>query len=374
MAAVGLLLLTAACGRAEEQFGSEGDTLSWQEMVFDDVVPLEYAENFSIAKTEEGYALISIDEEGDYLVVPEDRQVPVDVPADTAVIRQPVEQAYLAATSTMAYFCAMDGLDALAFSGVAADGWYLEEAKEAMEEGRLVFGGKYNSPDYERLVAEGCPLAIMSTMIYHTPEVKENLEDLGIPVLVDRSSYESHPLGRTEWVKVYGTLLGKEELAEELFSEQTARLAEIPEEADTGKKVGFFYISSRGYANVRRTGDYVSKMIELAGGEYLFPDLGGGDNALSTINLQMEEFYAAAREADVLIYNSASGQPLTSVEELLTLCPLLADSKAVQNGDVWCTAENMFQSTMNHGDMIGEFRAAILGEDDAGLEYLYKLQ
>ena len=118
----------------------------------------------------------------------------------------------------------------------------------------------------------------------------------------------------------------------------------------------------------------MSKLIELAGGEYIFPDLGGGDNALSSINLQMEEFYAAAREADVLIYNSASGQPLTSVEDLLTLCPLLADSKAVQNGDVWCTTENMFQSTMNHGDMIGEFRAAILGEDDTGLEYLYRLK
>lgn len=367
-----LVLFFASCQKTEPETAEQG-AVSWEELEFTETVPLEYAENFSITKTEEGYALISIAEEGDYLVVPEGMEVPSGVPVEVSVIQLPVENAYLAATSTMAYFCAMDGLDALAFSGVEADGWYLEEAREAMEAGRLVFGGKYNSPDYERLVAEGCPLAIMSTMIYHTPEVKENLEDLGISVLVDRSSYESHPLGRTEWVKVYGTLLGKEALAEELFSEQTARLSEIPEEADTGKKVGFFYISSRGYANVRRTGDYVSRMIELAGGEYLFPDLGGGDNALSTINLQMEEFYAAAREADVLIYNSASGQPLTSIEELLTLCPLLEDSKAVQNGDVWCTAENMFQSTMNHGDMIGEFRTAILGEDDTGLEYLYRL-
>ena len=38
-------------------------------------------------------------------------------------------------------------------------------------------------------------------MIYHNPEVKEKLEEFGIPVLVEHSSYESHPLGRTEWVK-----------------------------------------------------------------------------------------------------------------------------------------------------------------------------
>ena len=62
-----------------------------------------------------------------------------------------------------------------------------------------------------------CDLAIESTMIYHNPEVKEKLEQLGIPVLVERSSYESHPLGRTEWMKLYAVLLGKEEAAETAF-------------------------------------------------------------------------------------------------------------------------------------------------------------
>ena len=46
-------------------------------------------------------------------------------------------------------------------------------------------------------------------MIYHSPEVKEQLEKLGVPVLVERSSYEQDPLGRMEWVKVYGALVGK---------------------------------------------------------------------------------------------------------------------------------------------------------------------
>lgn len=45
-------------------------------------------------------------------------------------------------------------------------------------------------------------------MILHTPEVKEQLEHFGIPVLVERSSYESDPLARMEWIKLYGILLG----------------------------------------------------------------------------------------------------------------------------------------------------------------------
>ena len=51
-------------------------------------------------------------------------------------------------------------------------------------------------------------------MILHSPKVQEMIEDLDIPVFVDYSSYESHPLGRTEWIKVYGAMLNKEKEAE----------------------------------------------------------------------------------------------------------------------------------------------------------------
>ena len=55
---------------------------------------------------------------------------------------------------------------------------------------------------------------------------------------------------------------------------------------------------------MRKSGDYLAKAIELAGGTYLFQDLPGEDNAQATTNLQMEAFYAKAKQADVLIYSS----------------------------------------------------------------------
>ena len=39
--------------------------------------------------------------------------------------------------------------------------------------------------------------------------------------------------------------------------------------------MAFFYITSNGAANVRKSGDYLAKAIELAGGTYLFQDLPG---------------------------------------------------------------------------------------------------
>ncbi len=85
----------------------------------------------------------------------------------------------------------------------------------------MEYAGKYSAPDYERIVDKSCSLAIESTMIYHCPQVKEQLENLGVPVLVERSSYEADPLGRMEWIKLYGVLTGKEQLAEELFEKRS---------------------------------------------------------------------------------------------------------------------------------------------------------
>ncbi len=139
------------------------------------------------------------------------------MPQGTTVLQQPIENIYLVSTSAMDPIISLGALDSIALSGTKADGWYLPEAKAAMQAGQIAYAGKYSAPDYETILASGCGLAIENTMIYHTPEVKEQLEKFGIPVLVERSSYETNPLARMEWVKLYGILLGKQQEAEQLF-------------------------------------------------------------------------------------------------------------------------------------------------------------
>ncbi|MFQ9702309.1 MAG: hypothetical protein ACLR0U_08320 [Enterocloster clostridioformis] len=71
-------------------------------------------------------------------------------------------------------------------------------------------------------------------------------------------------------------------------------------------------------------------MIALAGGTYVPQGLAGNENALSTMNMQMESFYAAARDADYIIYNSTIDGELDSLDQLLDKSSLLADFKAVK--------------------------------------------
>ena len=345
-------------------------------MKYDHSLELQYADQFAVDYYEGGYALITIAGGERFLLVPEDKEAPEGLDADISVIQKPVQNIYLVATSAMDLFCALDGLDSISLSGTNADGWYIDKAKKAMEDGDIAFAGKYSAPDYELILSKKCDLAIESTMIYHQPEVQEKLEKFGIPVLVEHSSYESHPLGRTEWIKLYGVLLGKEDQAQKLFQEQVDKLKSVENSENTGKTVAFFYINSMGAANVRKSNDYVSKMIELAGGEYIFHDPAEDDNALSTMNMQMEEFYAKAKDADYIIYNSTIDGELDSIDELLAKSSLLADFKAVKDGNVWCTGQNLFQETMGLATMIEDIHTMLTSDDPKrdSLTYMKKLK
>ena len=161
-----------------------------------------------------------------------------------------------------------------------------------------------------------------------------------------------------------------------MFSRQVSFLEEVASESNTGKTVAFFHISSSGYVVARKSGDYVSKMIDLAGGKYVFDNLGDPEKNNSTVTIEMETFYATAKDADIIIYNSAITGELETLDQLLKINPLLKDFKAVQNGNVWCTAQNMYQETMQLGQMTREMHLIFTAADtdEVHLDYLYKLK
>ncbi len=336
-------LLLAGCAAAS-QAPAQTDALT-----IENRYPLEYAKQFTVDVCAGGYDLITIDGSR-YLVVPEGAAAPANLDADITVLQQPIQNIYLVSSSAMDPIISIGGLGAVALSGTQAENWYLDAARTAMEQGE-------------------------NTMIYHTPEVKEQLEKFGVPVLVERSSYESDPLARMEWVKLYGILLGRTEEAERIFDDAVQRIAPLLDEEPTGKTAAFFSITSNNLATVRKGGDYVAKMIGLAGGSYVFADLTDSGNNLATVNISLEDFYAGARDADVLLYNSTIEGELRTMDELLAKCPMLADFKAVQSGSVWCTSQSLFQQSMELPELILDMNRVFTEDDpdDSELTFLTKL-
>lgn len=365
-----LLSLLCGCGNTDIQDGLGN---GWEP---ESSMELQFATQFAIDYYTGGYKLISVADGSRFLVIPEGGELPKGIAKDIVPLYQPLENIYLAATASMCLFDALERLDAICLSGTKESEWHIENARLAMQEGRILYAGKYSEPDYEMLLDYRCPLAIESLMIGHASEVKDKLEELGIAVFVDQSSSESHPLGRTEWIRLYGALLNEEEKADALFQQQVDYLNDALNGESTGKTVAFFHISSSGYVVARKSGDYVSNMIELAGGNYVFEDLGDPETATSTVTIEMETFFATAKDADIIIYNSAIVGEVGSIEELIEINGLLAEFKAVQNGNVWCTSQNMYQETTELGLMIQSFQKIFSGEADDLNEvpYLYRLQ
>lgn len=374
-----LTLLLAACGGPENmattqpQAETASQSVRYEELLFENVMPLSYATGFSVSYSEEGYKLLTIGEDQTYLVVGEDMPVPEEVPDTVTVLQQPLDQIYLVSTGAMDHFIELNALDSIILSSQKADAWYLPEAKQAMEEGKIAYAGKYSAPDYETVLGSGCNLVIENAMIYHAPEVLEKLRSLGLPVLVELSSYESHPLGRMEWIKLFSALVNKEEEAAAYYDSMLAALEPVMNQEPTGKTVSFFYITTSGGINVRRPSDYVSCAIGLAGCENISFSEDQADVGTSTMTIQMEAFYQGVQDADILIYNSIVDGELDSLSALLEKMPTLADTKAVKEGNVWCLSKNFYQETMSLGDFILDVNAVATGSDGQ-LRYLKHLQ
>ena len=137
LSAAALLLLAGCAG--------SGSTAA-PTLTVESSYPLQYAKQFTVDECTGGYELITI-ADSQYLVVPQGAAVPENLPQGTTVLQQPIENIYLVSTSAMDPIISLGALDSIALSGTKADGWYLPEAKAAMQAGQIAYAGKYSAPD-----------------------------------------------------------------------------------------------------------------------------------------------------------------------------------------------------------------------------------
>nr|MDE5884258.1 ABC transporter substrate-binding protein [Oscillospiraceae bacterium] len=76
---------------------------------------------------------------------------------------------------------------------------------------------------------------------------------------------------------------------------------------------------------------------------------------------------------DIFIYNNLINDELDTLQKLLDKNPVLADCKAVQNGNVWCVGQNLFQQSTNAAEIIADFYAVLHEDSDREIEFLQQL-
>lgn len=344
---MGLLSLPACSGETGKE------TQDSVELTFAYEEELKYAACFTLTHYDDGYTAFTIpgiNADRQYLIVPEEKKIP-DLPdEDIIILQQPITDLCFASGSMASLADAIDAGDCMKAVAIEKENWILRSVIDGIDAGRICYSGSFKNPDFELLLKEGIQLEIDTTMLLNYPDIMEKYEELEIPYFIEDSTKESNPLGRIEWVKLLGAILGKEEEANRYFEKQADKIENLDVPKGSEKAVALFYMGENSFY-VRNGGDYITAMFTMAGGNYcmqdIYPEQGG------SCKISFEEFYSDCNDADYLFWVILEC-PYDSLEEMVADNELFADFKAVQNGTVYYTKRGFAQRTADFADVILE--------------------
>ena len=207
-----------------------------------------------------------------YLLIDRDRPVPGNLPKGTVV--QVPAQNIVVYTSVHAAIIEQLG-ETERIIGVC-EPRYMDtpSIQEGLKAGRIADMGEATAPNVELMIDKGAELVIVSPF---QNSGYGPVEKLGIPILEGADYMESSPLGRTEWIRFYGMLFGKEALADSIFRNTEKNYLDLKRliTADTfrptvisEKKFGASWFMPAGES-------YIANMYADAGADYVFKDLPG---------------------------------------------------------------------------------------------------
>lgn len=342
------------------------------ELILDHEEELQFAKMLSITRYKGGYVMFDthILEDVKYLVVPEGKSVPKDLEEGVVVMQQPMNNFRFSSTSMVSLVDAIGGLDNITSVSTDKGSWYLDNVIERMESGKIKFSGKYSEPDYEMLVSDGVQVNIDTTMLTYKPEVMEKYDELGIIYVIEASSREEHPLGRVEWVKLWGILMGMEEEAYTFFEEQVSEFDKITALDSLGVTALSFYPSDEN-VNVHYDNSFYGATTVYAGAEYPLKDTDPEDTT-SYEKMGIEDFYEFAKDTDFLF--SIANTQLFTMQDLIDYNAVFADCKAVQDGNVYVFKSSFIQSAGDVVTAISEIRQVMQDPTIEETSTLYKLK
>jgi iron complex transport system substrate-binding protein len=166
-----------------------------------------------------------------------------------------------------------------------------------------------------------------------------------------------------EWIKVYGLILGKEDVAEVAFNEQKAIVDSMEEYGNTGFTVVACYVSANGQIVCTKGGSSLARMTEMAGGNYILTADENDESVKSTVKYGMEEFMTLAGEADFLVYD-ATIDHVDSLDDIIDKNAMFANFKAFEEGNVWVMEGSLYQNSNEVGTIVSDIHNMLTGEGE----------
>ncbi len=251
-------------------------------------------------------------------------ELPEGMP-DGTVVRIPIDKIIVYATVHVSIIEQLGGGDRII--GVCEPRYMASRLiKERLVSGLVADIGESMTPNVEKIIDVGAEVIIASPF-------KDNgygaAEKLGIPIIEGADYMERHPLGRAEWLRFYGMLLGKEHLADSIFNVTCAEYNRLKELVSSSgqRRPGVFAEKKYGGQWFIAGGDsYMAALYRDAGADYIFGDVPGS----GSIPMSFETVLDKAIHADIWIIKYNSAKDLT-YEELRSEYPPYANFDAFRN-------------------------------------------
>lgn len=231
-----------------------------------------------------------------YLLVNDPTLVPSNHSAD-AVIEVPVNRLIVTSTTHIPALEMLESEEALVgFPGLH----FISSAvvRQRISQKLLVDIGQNESINTEVVMAYQ-PDVFVGFGVDGNNKTYALLEQAGIPVVYNGDWTETTPLGKAEWIKFFGVLLGKEKEAEAWFEEITSSYLEVQQMASstTYKPTVFSGAMWQDIWYLPQGNSWASAFIQDAGGQYLWADSEG----VGSLALNLETVLDRAVHADYWI-------------------------------------------------------------------------
>ncbi len=222
---------------------------------------------------------------------------------------------------------------ATAISGVSEMKYiYNQTVKDNFKKGTVLEAGYDTQLSLEKIIGSK-PAAILHSGYSKDFPHQKQFENAGIQCIPIFDWREESPLGRAEWIKVYGFLYGKEAEAQQLFDSVEKAYLELKETANklapsklviSGNIMGSEWVSPAG-------GSFYAQLMKDANITYNYYDSEGTGSVMNT----QEKILSENRNAAFWINPGAS-----SLDELKTLNPKAVFFDAFKNKQVYCRSHN----------------------------------
>lgn len=202
-----------------------------------------------------------------------------------------------------------------------------EKVRNLIDAGKIKELGSNQSLNTE-VILDLQPDAIMGYGLDNKNPTLDNLEKNGLKVILNGDWNEQSPLGKAEWIKLFGVLFGKEKQANEIFNSieksynETLKLVEKTKVKPTVLS-GSLY-EDKWY--LPQGESWGAKFITNANGNYLWAKTKG----TGSLALSFEKVYSIAKNADIWFMDQ-----YTSLEEIKNANPHYSQFKAFKTKNIY---------------------------------------